>query len=92
MATTGSQCANGNLLATITSVKGTIAGNAQSIDATYTIELFCGGVLACVENGQHKGLRHLGPGNSPDASWLVDQSWTVSCCPGRHTASTKYAM
>jgi hypothetical protein len=83
MATTGDHCQNGALLATITSVSGTIG--ATSLEYAYTIELFCGGVLACVENGSFKGSRQ-GSGTGLEATWLGDQSWTVSCCPGRHTA------
>jgi len=84
MATVGDTCSNGAQQATITSIAGTIAaGSPELIDYTYTVEVFCGGVLSCVENGTCQGSRSAGTAKAFDGTWLCQQTWSISCCAAR---------
>lgn len=86
MGTTGDSCSNGKLKATITSVQGEIntTKSPETIDYTYTIELYCGSVLSCVENGTFKGSRYAASSKPPEGSWLGTQKWSVECCGSRY--------
>jgi hypothetical protein len=84
MFTWGAKCSNGQPLAEIISVAGTIATNPDTIEFTYTTELYCGGTLSCVENGKFSGHRSAGTAQSAAGSWNGDQTWTVQCCSARN--------
>ena len=84
MFTWGDQCSDGKALAMIVSLSGKIATGPGTIEYTYTSELFCGGVLSCVENGKSAGTRSGGAAQSAEGKWYGSQTWTVQCCAARY--------
>ena len=84
MFTWGEQCSDGKALGMIVSLSGKIATVPGTIEYTYTSELFCGGVLSCVENGKFAGTRFAGTAQSAEGTWLGSQTWTVQCCAARY--------
>jgi hypothetical protein len=84
MFTWGDQCSNGTPLAMIVTISGNIATAPGTIEYTYTSELFCGGVLSCVENGKFAGTRAGGAAQSAEGQWYGSQTWTVQCCAARY--------
>ena len=84
MFTWGDQCPDGKALAMIVSLSGKIATGPGTIEYTYTSELFCGGVLSCVENGKFAGTRYGGAAQSAERKWFGSQTWTVQCCAARY--------
>ncbi len=63
---------------------GEIATAPDTIEYTYTSELFCGEVLSCVENGKVAGPRFSGAAHGAEGQWLGTQTWTVQCCAARY--------
>jgi hypothetical protein len=84
MFTWGEQCPDGKALQMIISISGKIATAPGTIEYTYTSELFCGGVLSCVENGKFAGTRWGGAAPSAEGTWYGNQTWTVQCCGARY--------
>ena len=84
MFTWGDQCSDGKALAMIVSLSGKIATAPGTIEYTYTTELFCGGVLSCVENGKFAGTRSGGAAQSAEGQWYGSQTWSVQCCASRY--------
>jgi hypothetical protein len=79
--TAGDHCTDGTLQTTVTAAKGTIKG--EKIAYEYTLEVYCGDVLSCVENGTCSGARSSGIANAAEGSWFCTQTWSVTCCPAK---------
>jgi hypothetical protein len=86
-------CANGQPKKHLVSVSGEVKTSSEpdELSYTYTVDLICGGVLACTEEGIFKGQRKdysaTKPGGTPGSATGIfygKQSWTAKCCPERH--------
>src|SRR5215207_10849189 len=80
-------CSNGAYKTQQTLVSGEIDTSKEpdALNFSYTVNLFCGGVLSCVEEGTYAGQKTEGA-NILDSSFMGNCSWNLKCCPkgGRH--------
>jgi hypothetical protein len=84
--TQSSVCTNGQPMVWQVDVAGEVktSGEPDEMSYTYSIDVFCGGVLTCTENGTFKGTRKTGTADSLEGSFHGAHAWTLKCCPKRH--------
>jgi hypothetical protein len=81
-------CSNGEYKTMQTFVSGTIDTSEEpdALKFTYRVNLYCGGVLSCVEEGTYDGTKGTYgtpsyKGDPLDASYVGKSSWNLKCCP-----------
>jgi hypothetical protein len=85
--TPGQMCSGGGYMTTLTSITGEIDTSKEpdALNFSYTVNLYCDQVLACVEEGSYKEGKKTEGTDILNASFKGNSSWTLKCCPERHS-------
>lgn len=88
--TKSSICTNGQPMVHQVDVSGELNTSSvpDELSYNYTVYVYCGNVLTCIETGSFKGERESGSDNTLDGEFYGEQTWTVQCCPKRHAIKT----
>ena len=81
--TATSICTNGQKKVWQVDIKGEVNTSVEpdKMSYAYSIDVYCGGVLSCEENGTFSAERKSGTSGSIEGSFYGTQEWTRRCCP-----------
>jgi hypothetical protein len=79
-------CTNGQKMICDVSVEGEVntSSSPHELNYTYTLSVYCGNTLSCIEKGTYKGTRQsTDVGTGLEGDFVGTQTWAVDCCTSR---------